>query len=71
MPLFYPGWIMRLYVDDKSITPDLCELACRHDYLDLCHAGQLPGTPMVDARLLFPMNWRFYGTLDPQAGHPI
>ena len=69
MPTFYPDWTMRLYFDldpDDPIMEDLCNLACNNEFLDLCHAGELPGVPMVDARKVFPMNWRFFPTLDPQ-----
>ena len=74
MPRYYPGWTMRVYFDlepDDPIMSDLCDLACHSDILDLCHAGDLPGTPMKDARLVFPMNWRFFPTLDPQVRSPI
>lgn len=69
MPKYYPGWIMRVYFDLDDADPvraEMCNLACNSTILDLCHAGQLPGTPMVDARKVFPMNWRFFPTLDPQ-----
>ena len=26
----------------------------------------LPGTPVIDVGTIFPMNWRFFPTLDPQ-----
>ena len=45
---------------------ELCDMACKNRYLDLCDAGRLPGAPMKDARKLFPMLWRFFPTLDPQ-----
>lgn len=45
---------------------ELCDLACNNSLLDLCYTKQLPGTPMVDAHKVFPMNWRFFPTLDPQ-----
>ncbi len=41
-------------------------MACSNSALDLCDAGHLPGTPMVDSREVFPMLWRFFPTLDPQ-----
>ena len=69
MPIHYPGWIMRLYFDlDKSdpVFDEICKLACNNNNLDLCDAANLPGTPMRDARKVFPMNWRFFPTLDPQ-----
>ena len=71
MPTYYPGWVMRLYIDydlDDPIIRKLCNLACKPQYsnLDICHVKQLPGTPLKDARKIFPMNWRFFPTLDPQ-----
>ena len=69
MPQFYPDWIMRVYFDLDPRDPvldDLCQLACKNPLLDLCHAGQLPGTPMFNATKVFPMIWRFFPTLDPQ-----
>ena len=41
-------------------------MACKNKFLDLCDAGRLPGSPMGDAREIFPMLWRFLPTLDPQ-----
>ena len=32
----------------------------------MCNVRQLPGVPKVDASEIFPMNWRFFPTLDPQ-----
>ncbi len=69
MPSRYPGWIMRLYFDlDKNdpVMDKLCTLACTDENLDLCDAGNLPGTPMENATDVFAMNWRFFPTLDPQ-----
>ena len=69
MPKYYPGWVMRLYYDLNKKDPvfkDLCELACQNDYLDICDAKHLPGTPFKDASKVFAMNWRFFPTLDPQ-----
>ena len=69
MPAFYPDWTMRVYFDldaDDPILHDLCQLACHSEILDICHAGKLPGVPMADAKKVFPMNWRFFPTLDPQ-----
>ena len=69
MPLLYPDWTMRLYFDLNPDDPTfigLCALACSTDILDLCHAGKLPGAPMVDATKVFPMIWRFFPTLDSQ-----
>ena len=69
MPKYYEGWVMRLYYDLDPTDPvfkDLCQLACQYDNLDICDARHLPGTPFVDANKVFPMNWRFFPTLDPQ-----
>ena len=66
---YYPGWIMRVYFDiDPKLTlmEELCQLACGDNTLDLCNACHLPGTPVVDARHIYPMDWRFFPTLDPQ-----
>jgi hypothetical protein len=67
--LYGPGWTMRLYVDLELSDPvlvKLCHLACQNCNLDICQAAHLPGTPVRDARELFPMLWRFFPTLDPQ-----
>ena len=58
----------RLYYDltyDDPVLPKLCELSCEGN-LDLCDIQKLPGTPMPNATWMFPMNWRFLPTLDPQ-----
>ena len=71
MPKYYPGWIMRLYTDYDTEDPiyrKLCNLACHHSNLDICHVKDLPGTPFSDASKFFPMNWRFFPTMDPQVG---
>ena len=71
MPKYYPGWIMRLYTDydiEDPIYRKLCDLACHHSNLDICHVKDLPGTPFLDASKFFPMNWRFFPTMDPQVG---
>ena len=66
MPKYYPDWTMRVYVELDTNEPIFDELACESDVLDLCHAGMLPGTPMVDARRVYPMLWRcVFPTLDP------
>jgi len=65
---FYPGWIIRLYYDlaqDDPILPKLCGLSCQTNF-DLCDIQRLPGTPMSNATFVFPMNWRFFPTRDPQ-----
>ena len=67
--LYGADWVMRLYYDlDQSdeLMGRLCELACNNSHLDLCNVRQLPGNPVKDASDIFPMNWRFLPTLDPQ-----
>ena len=69
MSKYYPGWTMRLYVDfddNDPIFQDLCILACKNPILDICDVKNLPGTPYIDAHAVFPMNWRFFPTMDPQ-----
>ena len=63
---------MRLYydLDDRDpITKELCDLQCKNSILDICNARRLPGTPELDASRIFPMNWRFFPTLDPQVSY--
>lgn len=66
---YYPTWIIRLYydMDDKNdpILPQLCALSCVSNF-DLCDIQSLPGNPLTNATYVFPMNWRFFPTLDPQ-----
>ena len=60
---------MRLYFDmqeNSFIFEEFCDLSCKDSNLDLCDIRNLPGTPMIDAKEVFPMNWRFFPTLDPQ-----
>ena len=70
LPILYgEEWSMRLYYDldrEDPLMHDLCSLACQHSHLDLCHVRDLPGNPVKDASSIFPMNWRFFPTLDPQ-----
>jgi hypothetical protein len=50
LPVFFPGWVMRLYFDlDKNdpIFEDICQLACSNPNLDLCHASRLPGAKAI------------------------
>lgn len=71
MRKYFPEWIMRIYFDLEPGDPvlkELCNLACHNDVLDLCHARKLPGTPIKDARKVFPMIWRFFPSLDLQVG---
>ena len=73
MTIFYPDWVMRIYHDfdersrNYSMVARLCQLACNSEILDLCHVGELPGNPLKDARKSFPMNWRFFPSVDAQA----
>ena len=67
--IYYPGWLMRLYHDVEKhdlVMKDLCNLACSNQNLDLCDVHELPGTPMVNATRVFPMDWRWFPTMDPQ-----
>jgi len=69
MARYYPGWSMRLYYDldaQGKQMQNICQLACQNPELDLCNASALPGTPMLNAGRVFPLNWRFFPTLDPQ-----
>ena len=68
LPKYYPNWIIRLYYDlspDDPVLPKLCQLSCETNF-DLCDIQRLPGTPKTNATYIFPMNWRFFPTLDPQ-----
>lgn len=68
--IIFSGWIMRLYFDmyeeDPSMGQQFCDLSCDDFSLDLCDIRSLPGTPMIDAKEVFPRNWRFFAALDPQ-----
>ena len=70
LPQYYPDWIIRLYYDPASsedpVLPKLCHLSCSSGHLDLCDIQRLPGTPKRNATFVFPMNWRFFPTIDPQ-----
>ena len=53
----------------SPVQADLCALTCADDPaapFDLCLVQSLPGTPKQNATNVFPMNWRFFPTLDPQ-----
>ena len=66
---YYPGYVMRLYVDVDPDDPTLAELKDLEQNstnFDLCDVRNLPGTPMTNARMVFPMVWRFFPTMDPQ-----
>ena len=67
--IYYPNWIMRVYVhldDSDPVFNALCRLACSNPNLDICDVKDLPGTPLKDTSKVFAMNWRFFPTLDPQ-----
>ena len=70
VPAIYgPGWSMRLYYDlagEDPMLQELCSLACSFPHLDLCYVRDLPGQPSTNVSSMFPMNWRFLPTLDPQ-----
>ena len=60
---------MRLYHDvapSDPLMPELCTIACTDHRLDLCYVQAMPGTPVTNASHIFPMNWRFFPSLDPQ-----
>ena len=66
---YFPGWIARLYTDyetEDQLFEKMCHLACRHQNHDICLGKELPETPLSDASKYFPINWRFFPTLDPQ-----
>ena len=74
LSIFYPGWSMRLYHDlykDDPLHDELCNLACSDTQLDLCNVNNLPGVPIKNASLGFPMNWKFFPTLDSQVKNLI
>ena len=48
------------------VQADLCALTCADSNLDVCLVQSLPVTPKQNATNVFPMNWRFFPTLDPQ-----
>lgn len=68
----YPDWTLRIYFNEslsRITLREICDLACKHDNLDLCHVGKLPmGSIIGDVKLtnIFPMMWRFLPLLDPQ-----
>jgi len=68
--LYGPSWSMRVYYSLDGNNPStmafLCRLACTKRALDLCPASSLPGNPRVNLVNMFPRNWRFLPTLDPQ-----
>jgi len=68
--LYGRSWSMRVYYtldgNNPSTMAFLCRLACANPALDLCPASSLPGNPRVNLINMFPRNWRFLPTLDPQ-----
>ena len=67
--LYEKDWNMRLYHDLKAGDPlmeNACSLACNNSKLDLCHVKYLPHQLLSNASAMFPMNWRFFPTLDSQ-----
>ena len=67
--LYEKEWNMRLYHDLEAEDPlmvDACHLACNNSRLDLCPVKKLPHPLLANASAMFPMNWRFFPTLDSQ-----
>ena len=63
------GWSMRLYLQLSMISVSkrktLCHLACAYpEEFELCNVENIPRFGNVSH--IFPMNWRFLTTLDPQ-----
>ena len=66
---FGGGWSMRLYVQLSKTSSlqrrELCHLACTYpDEFELCDVEHNPKYGDISA--IFPMNWRFFSTLDSQ-----
>ncbi|XP_047497909.1 uncharacterized protein LOC125044972 [Penaeus chinensis] len=65
----YPGWIVRIHhnvtIQDEVGMAELCRIYCDHDYVDLCHAHDLPGLGNMNERRLTGMMWRFAVMGDP------
>jgi len=67
--LYSENWVMRLYTDMSPTDPlmeDLCSIACSDDRFDICPVSVLPMPALANATKMFPMNWRFFPTMDPQ-----
>ena len=67
--LYEKDWNMRLYLDLDVKDPlmvEACDLACNNSRLDLCPVKKLPNPLLANASAIFPMNWRFFPTLDSQ-----
>ena len=69
MPMLYPGWIMRVYinldVNDPTLA-DLHKLISSDPNIDLCDVKNLPRIQTKNASDIFGSNWRFLPALDPQ-----
>ena len=66
---YYPGWVMRLYHEFKKNTEPyqkLCSFWCQYPHFDMCDVTDLPRAELEKAPKMFPMNWRYLPTLDPQ-----
>ncbi|XP_037786659.1 uncharacterized protein LOC119582472 isoform X2 [Penaeus monodon] len=65
----YPGWVVRIHhnvtTEDEVGMAELCRIYCDHDYVDLCHAHDLPGLGNMNERRLTGMMWRFAVMGDP------
>ena len=69
LPIYFPGWIMRLYHDlalDDPMYIQLCTLYCSHTHLDLCKVQDISMETLTNPERIFPMNWKFFPTLDEQ-----
>ena len=67
--LYKKEWNMRLYHDlevEDPLMVDACHLACNNSRLDLCPVKKLLHPLLANASNIFPMNWRFFPTLDSQ-----
>lgn len=67
--LYSKDWVMRLYTDLAPTDPlmgELCTIACNDNRFDICPVSVLPLPMLANATKMFPMNWRFFPTLDPQ-----
>ncbi|XP_023348814.1 uncharacterized protein LOC111717550, partial [Eurytemora carolleeae] len=64
---YYPGWIMRLYLDptklDNNASNNLCTLSCDTNRMDVCSVKSLG--PYGDISGKFGMVWRFLPMADP------
>lgn len=63
---FYPGWLMRLYVDSSTLNLNssqvLCDLSCNTNRLDLCPVNSVGN--YGDLSTKFGMVWRFLPMAD-------